>query len=362
MSSRSTSSAWVKGIVDMLVGVGARVEPILAEAGIAAEILDHPDNRVPTEKVSLLWRAAAHQSGNPAIGLARAHVPKPGNFDIVGYTMLSSRNLHEALVGFGRHLRLVSDAAEIHLEPIDGAIRLQLKLHGGSEPIPRQRMEFDLLTILTFCRWVAGREIKPLRLELVWAAPADLTPFEEAFQCPLHFGAEVNGVVFSRADLETELPAFNAHVAAAHQGLIQRRLAAFDGPTVSARTREEIVRRLHEGEPRRDQVAKWLGMSNGVLQQRLREEGATFQQLLDDTRRGLARQYLARLDLSLAEVAYLLGFSDQSAFFRASKRWFDAPPGRFRLQISSSSRSPLRPAGSAEFGNSPADEAEAGQG
>jgi AraC-like DNA-binding protein len=357
MSSRSTSSAWVKGIVDMLVGVGVQVEPILAAAGIAAEILDHPDDRVPTEKVSLLWWAAAHQSGNPAIGLARAHVPKPGNFDIVGYTMLSSRNLHEALVGFARHLRLVSDAAEIHLEPLDGAIRLQLKLDGGSEPIPRQRMEFDLLTILTFCRWVAGREIKPLSLEMVWAAPADLAPFEEAFQCPLHFDAEVNGVVFSRADLDRDLPAFNTHVAAAHQGLIQRRLAAFDGPTVSAKTREEIARRLHEGEPRREQIAKRLGMTNGVLQLRLREEGSSFQQVLDDTRRQLAWQYLARLDLSLAEVAYLLGFSDQSAFFRASKRWFDAPPGQFRLKISSSSRPPSRPPDANEVGNSPADKA-----
>lgn len=362
MSSRSTSSAWVKGIVDMLVGGGVPVEPILAEAGIAAETLDHPDNRVPTEKVSLLWRVAARQCGNPAIGLARAHVPKPGNFDIVGYTMLSSRNLQEALIGFARHLRLVSDAAEICLEPLDGATRLHLKLDGGSEPIPRERMEFDLLTILTFCRWVAGREIKPLGLELVWPAPADLAPYAEAFQCPLRFDAEVNGVVFARADLETELPAFNAHVAAAHQGLIQRRLAAYDGPTFSAKTREEIARRLHEGEPRREQVAKRLGISNGVLQVRLRGEGTSFQQLLDDTRRELARQYLARLDVSLAEVAYLLGFSDQSAFFRACKRWFNAPPGKFRLKVSSSGQRPSRAARSAEFGNSPADKAEAGQG
>jgi len=74
-------------------------------------------------------------------------------------------------------------------------------------------------------------------------------------------------------------------------------------------------------------------MSERTLQRRLEEEATSFIQLLDDTRRELAEQYLARLHLSLAQAAYLLGFADQSRFFRACRRWFELSPGRYRSQL-----------------------------
>ena len=74
-------------------------------------------------------------------------------------------------------------------------------------------------------------------------------------------------------------------------------------------------------------------MSERTLQRRLEDESSSFGQLLNDTRRGLAVQYLNRLHLSLAETAYLLGFSEQSSFFRACKRWFEVSPGQYRNQL-----------------------------
>jgi AraC-like DNA-binding protein len=74
-------------------------------------------------------------------------------------------------------------------------------------------------------------------------------------------------------------------------------------------------------------------MSERTLQRRLEEEDTSFVQLLDDTRRELAEQYLGRLNLSLAQAAYLLGFADQSSFFRACRRWFDLSPGQYRSQL-----------------------------
>ena len=102
---------------------------------------------------------------------------------------------------------------------------------------------------------------------------------------------------------------------------------------MSYRAREVIIRRLPDGEPRRDEVAGELCMSERTLQRRLEEEATSFVQLLDDTRRELAEQYLGRLHLSLAQAAYLLGFSDQSSFFRACRRWFDLSPGQYRSQL-----------------------------
>ena len=89
------------------------------------------------------------------------------------------------------------------------------------------------------------------------------------------------------------------------------------------------------GEPKRDLVASELCMSERTLRRRLEEEATSFIQLLDDTRRELAEQYLERLHLSLPQAAYLLGFSDQSSFFRACRRWFDRSPGQYRSKLHS---------------------------
>jgi AraC-like DNA-binding protein len=117
------------------------------------------------------------------------------------------------------------------------------------------------------------------------------------------------------------------------RGFAGEYLRHFDHAQTSYRAREVIVRRLPVGEPRRDEVAGELCMSERTLQRRLEAEATSFIALLDGTRRELAEQYLGRLQLSLAQAAYLLGFADQSSFFRACKRWFDLSPGQYRSQL-----------------------------
>jgi AraC-like DNA-binding protein len=333
MNSRTTSSAWVKGVIDMFESAHLDVSALLGAADVDPAMLRDPDARVATEKMSRMWRKAAELSGDPHIGLAHAQVPKPGNFDIVGYAMLSSPDLRAALQSFSRHMRLVSDAADISLHDQGANVLVQFDLYGGREPIPRQRMEFDLLTILTFCRWVSGRPITPVLLSMVYAEPENIQRYADAFQCPLHFGAETNGLVFTQEALNAPLPAYNPMVAELHDTLLQQRLAAFDGAGLSVKVRREIARALATGEPRREAIAHALKISDRTLQRRLRDESATFEKLLDSTRCDLAQHYLSRSNLTVAEVAYLLGFADPGTFFRACKRWFDASPGQFRAQL-----------------------------
>lgn len=336
MAGRTTSSAWVMGVVESFRGAGLDASALLREAAIDEAALADLNFRIPTEKISLLWRRAAEKSGNPAIGLVNPHVPKVGNFDIVAYAMLSSPSLHHALQNFARHMRLVSDAAAITLEPTDdaGLRRLLFTLNGGRDPVPRQRVEFVLITLLTFCRWVTSRPLAPRAVFLSWDAPDDLRPFVEAFQYPLRFGAAFNGIDFTAAELDAELPGRNRGVSDLHDMMIARRIAAFDGANLSLRARDEIAKKLPGGEPRREDIAKALTLSDSTFMRRLREEGVSFAQLLDETRRDHARDYLANEQISLAEVAFLLGFSDQSSFFRACRRWFDAPPRRLRGRLS----------------------------
>jgi AraC-like DNA-binding protein len=206
-------------------------------------------------------------------------------------------------------------------------------LGGGDRPIPRQRIEFISISVISFCRWISRRDICPRAVEFAYPAPSDRAPYRDAFRCPVSFDAPRHSILFARADMTAPLPTSNPLLAELHERFAGDYLRQFDHAQTSYRVREVILRRLPDGEPRRDEVAGELCMSERTLQRRLETEATSFVQLLDGTRRELAEQYLGRLNLSLAQAAYMLGFADQRSFFRACKRWFNLSPGQYRDQL-----------------------------
>lgn len=333
MSKRCTAAIWVKGVADMLTAEGLDARCLLVAAGIDPASLDEPDARLPTEKISRLWELAVERSKNPALGLAQYHVVRPASFDVVGYTMLSSANLRGAFDRLVRYLIILSDALAMTISEERGVCRVTFELFGGNRPVPRQRIEFIFTTVIGFCGWIGGREIRPVKIELAYPVPPNVVPYRAALRCPIAFDAPGNSLQFAVADMIAPLPASNPMLAELHERFAGDYLRRFDHAQTSYRAREVIIRRLPDGEPRRDEVASKLHMSERTLQRRLEEESTSFVQLLDDTRRELAEQYLGRLHLSLAQAAYMLGFADQSSFFRACRRWFDLSPGQYRSQL-----------------------------
>src|SRR6516162_5641021 len=329
----SSAAFWVKGIAETLKAGGLDVTALLDEAGLDAAALSDPDARFPTERVSLLWRLAVARSGNPAIGLLTSSVVRPASFDVVAYTMMSSPNLLGILKSLVRYVGIVSDAASVAITEDDEGYRMILELFGGGQPVPRQRFEFDLLTVLSFCRWITNRDLRPLALELRFPPPADLQPYKDAFKCSLRFNSSANALLFASADVISPLPTAHPLLAEVHERVASEHLRRLDLAHVSSRARAAIIRHLPEGEPRRAEIANKLEMSERTLQRRLEAEGTSFQHLLDVTRRELAQQYLGQTDTSLCDATYLLGFSNQSSFFRACKRWFGTSARHYRIRL-----------------------------
>jgi hypothetical protein len=291
IDQRSCAGFWLKGVAEALTAEGLDVTALFDEAGLDIAALSDPDSRFPTERLSLLWQLAVARSGNPAIGLANSNVVKPASFDVVAYTMMSSRHLLGVLERLSRYVAIVSDAASLVVEEDDEGYRMILELFGGGQPVPRQRFEFDLITTLSFCRWVTNRDLCPLALELRFPSPVDLRPYQEAFKCPLRFNASANALLFARADVISPLPTAHPLLAEVHERLASEHLQRLDHAQMSSRVRGAMIRHLPHGEPRRTEIASALEMSGRTLQRHLEGEGTTFERLLDNTRRELAQQY-----------------------------------------------------------------------
>lgn len=333
MSERTTSSSWALGIVQALEMGGVDCRAIFPELGLDYAALDDPDARFAQDAMTRLWQRAVELSGNPAIGLNMAKVVRPASFHVVGYALMSSRTLKDGLARLVRYQRIIAEGADLSFRPTPSGYELILAIHGDRLQPARQSAEASLAYALAFCRWMTGKPLRPQQILFQGAPPADLQPFHQVFQAPLKFHAAHYALLFERADLEAPLPTANEALAQLHDRFAGEYLARFSESRVTHLARQVLCRLLPQGEPKREAVAQALHLSQRTLQRRLQEEGSSFQQLLDDTRRELAEQYLGQPNLTLLEVAYLLGFADPSNFFRAFRRWFDMTPGEYRARL-----------------------------
>jgi len=337
MNHRTTSSTWIRGAANTLSAQGLDTASLFADAGLDLAALDDPERRWPTEGVSLLWCLAAERSGNPAVALGGPQMEPPTHYGVVGYAMMSSPDLQTGLERLIRYLRLVSDAASISLVHHPGGRCIRLDLFGGERSVPRQRYEYGLLTLLTFCRWMTGRELRPLWACFSFPAPGDERAHRAAFNSPLQFNGDFNGVCIADHDLFSKLPTGIPALAELHDRVARMGLDRLQSPRIAHRAQEAIIKRLQDGSPHRADIARDLCLSDQTFKRRLTEEGTSFSELVDATRRELALQYLGQNHVSLTQIVYLLGYSDQSNFFRACIRWFGEPPGEYRARMKATS-------------------------
>lgn len=325
-----SSSSWVRGLLSLFAAEGVDTERLLRAAQFDPARIDDPYARFDADEVNRLWELAVQASGKPALGidagLAATHIDIEG----VAFVMLASDTLRAGLEEFARYLALISSATTFALAPDPAGAWLVMGHTGYSRPVPPQRSAYSLLALLTVCRWITRQDIRPLEAQFSFPAPAAAAAYERAFGCRVRFGCADHRFLLSAADLAASLPSRDAALLALQERALDERLASLEATGIGRRVAEAIVARLPLGEPRRAEVAQGLGLTDRTLQRRLQAEHTSFQQLLDDARRSLAQRYLADRRYPLAQVAHLVGFSDESNFFRACKRWFGAPPGQVR--------------------------------
>jgi len=184
--------------------------------------------------------------------------------------------------------------------------------------------------VLGLCREACFTECDPLEVTLTHPAPSCQSDYFGFFRCPVRFDAPVTELVFDRALVERPLPAANRELARANDGVLRGYVDKLIDDDIVSRVKQAILDHLPSGAPSAEMVAKDLYMSPRTLRRRLAEVGTAYSDLLDKVRRELAAQYIADPARSLSEISYLLGFSEQSGFSRAFRRWTGSAPSTAR--------------------------------
>ncbi len=309
---------------------GLDPDALLREAGFGADELRDPDARVPISKLRRLWGVIAKRVPDPAVGLLVAESRTYRDLGLVAYTMRLARTLGEGLHRVSRYSQIVAEDLVVALRRREDRAEVQLQRAFLYAPV-RPPVDFRLSLLLAGARLTTGVELVPLEARFPYPAPADLTALRRIFRCPLRFEQEAPAFVLHASDLE--LP-----IATADETLLtyldqlaeQARKELSRDDSMGDGVRRVLWQEMASGSPSIGTVAARLGVSGRSLQRRLADEGTSFKEVLDSFRSGVARRLLQERDVTVYEVAYLLGYSDPSAFHRAFRRWHGDSPRGFR--------------------------------
>lgn len=316
-------------VVEALAALGTDVTALLGSVGIERSHLDDVDGRVSVSVDLALWAGALRLSGDECFGLHVAERVRPGAFDVLGYTLRTSATLGGAFERLVRYNHLLHDLAELRLTANGGDARLSLRLL--PEGTPRQQGEFSLAVFLLFSRQATGTNVVPRAVEFSHAAPADISEHRRIFQSPIRFERPATALVLPRQALDLPLEHADPGLCAVLERQLRELIARLPpDESVLARVRRLIATELCGGDPSVECVARQMHISPRTLHRRLREAETSYRAVVDDLRQDLAVRYLAEDRLAIAEAAYLLGFSEASAFHRSFKRWTGRTPADYR--------------------------------
>jgi AraC-like DNA-binding protein len=314
---------------------GVPLEPLLDEAGLPPDSIQRDAVTAPLSAFKALFRLAACALNEPSFGLVLApRIPK-GTFELVEFCCRSNHTLDDCLEVFARFIRLINSALESDYSILpSGGAQLRIHVPNHVDGLGAQVNEFSIELILSFASDAVGRRVEPRRVMFAHAAPTS-SAVQARFGSACEFGQSSCGIVLSEETIALPLllgdSALNAFLEA------RCREALLDVPASMAGRVQRELRAALGGDVGVDAIARRLGLSVRSLQRGLQLEGKSFNEVRDSWRASLAKALLARLDLSVGEVAYLLGYAGARSFERAFQRWFATSPTGFRTTIPSAS-------------------------
>jgi AraC-like DNA-binding protein len=303
------------------------VASIRARAGLGVDL--GPDRRLPESVPREVWRLAAEATGDEAIAVHVAEVRAPGTFDVLEYAFRASPTLRDALGQVVRYGRVMHDRVALRLTPEGDAARLTGTVP-PAHPINRYQAEFFLATWLQLARDTSSSDLAPVEAHFPYPAPSSVDEHRRFFACPVLFDRPDVGLLIARGDLDRPMHGADPALTALLGRELDRLLESLPADaSVSSRARALVRDDLPSGDASVDRVARQLAMSVRTLSRRLDDEGTSFRQLLDSVREELAFAHLRNLAMGIAEIAFLLGYSESSAFHR----WFKRRTGRTPLEF-----------------------------
>lgn len=307
---------------------------VFARVQLDPELLRQGSARYPLSKIADLWTEMARVIPDPCFGLTAAECWHPSNFGTLGYALLMSMSVRDTLERLIRFHRIISDArfGTLHEDKLAGTLTFELT-NLDEANYCRGREDAALAWILSVLRVNYQRPLELVSASLTHSRPACVGKYYEFFRSPVNFDCDRCGLVVSLEIADKILPSGSKDLADFSDQKMTHYLLRRDTGSLESKVKSLIVEHLPSGTATIDLIASELYVSTRKLQRQLRDNGTSFIALLNETRMEIAQQYVKDKEMDLTEIAFLLGFSEQSTFSRSFKRWTGVSPTKFRKAV-----------------------------
>lgn len=330
-SGISTIVSWARFFIAELDQQGVDTTQLLQQAGLAANVMDDPNQRIDIKQMTQLWQLAIQRTGNPCLALDLAEKVHANIFGGLGLMIMFSETIGDAIEKALRYGDVASNAATLHMKDEENnRLALIYELHTD---IANEAMEAFIACSDRLLKQLSHGRFRVLEIQF----PHDKSDFQQRyetfFDAPIIFNAPAFKCLLDKNTLDLPCSSANPDMAANMEVWITRYLNDINTPPLTQKVRQYLLNHFMMGKTDQTQVARSLALSTRGLQRGLQEEGQSFRQLVEETRHTMAKNLLRQNQLSLTEISYLLGFSDQSNFTKACKRWFNQTPSQYRRQL-----------------------------
>lgn len=308
-------------------------EALLRSVGIDPDSPVDPSLMVEdTEYYAFLESIAAADRQATTLPLRVGASMRCDDYGAFGLAWKSAPDLRGSYRRAERYARVLTSVSTYEVEPRgDGAF---MHLHRAGERRLGLRLsnEATIASMMSISQQASTEEFRPIAIYFKHPAPESVAGHTQHFGCPVHFASSRDALYVSKETLETPNKLGDESISSFFDTHLETEISKLDDhSSLERRVRNRISRSLSEGVPAISDVARYLAMSGRTLQRRLSERGYSYQHLVDESRRRLAERLLEQTAYSLAEVAFMTGFSEQSSFNRAFKRWAGQTPRSYRL-------------------------------
>lgn len=335
--SPSISAGQILALLKFAEAADLDIDALCACAGFAHRAIADPDDRAPLSAYVALLDACVDMAGDPAFALRFGQDEQTAQLSIVKLLSGSAGNARQGHHLINRYSRLLFDGAgtqEDLLKLVRRDDGVWIELNSDVHRRHPRLVEVAFARCLKGIADHAGHRPFPYEIHFAYPEPAHRNDYDRTFESHLTFDTPWNAFRIDEAFLEKEIPKKSRHIEGYVFGVLKDRADLLLGKlhansTMLGRVQRELLPVLHTGGDTLHHIATQLGMSRRTLHRRLKAEGTTFQSVLDDLRQDRAIYLLRRRQLSVNEVAYLVGFAEPSSFTRAFKRWTGHSPRAF---------------------------------
>jgi AraC-like DNA-binding protein len=320
----------------VIAASGGDASAVARSHGLPDDAAERREVDVSVDALVAISDEAAAQARDPDLGLHLATRLPHGAYGLLEYIGRSASSVRQAGERFLRYSSLLlNDLVTFSFEQRGTAAVLTQRIEGYPPCVGRHAGEMFIALVVRYMREITGRDVTPIRVAFAHTKPRDTSELDAFFRAPIAWDNGENRVELPASLLDEPIVSRDPMLFSVLEEQAEKLAASRDtmGPKKKDElepVREKIRAALADGNPDLANIARALGTSARTLQRRLGDEGTTFQAVVDGVREELARRYMMEERFTLGDVAYLLGFSEISAFTRAFKRWTGMTPSRWR--------------------------------